>query len=245
MTTEQMCCGCFFDNGRVVETRNGVTINQHDCCQMDTAFMRKELPYSAISGGKEELLKIFKGKKRLHRTGRQFFTCAITYGHDKCVEELIKAGADMNTRAHVPVMKYDSFQHRWRKRPISYTDDPPLLIAVFHRNAECVSLLLKGGAWIRGPLNRSTPFYYQDYSRYSPDDIIGTMLFAAGASVDDEQLNKDLDIPDPQFCLKHLCRLKIRKHLVYKTRDLNLFQSVKRLELPVLLHDYLLYNISL
>ena len=239
MATELVCCGCFFDNRRVVESKNGVTINQHNCCQMDGADTKDG------HCNKEELLKIFKGKKRIDRTGRQFFICAIKYGHDKCVEELIKAGADMNTRAHIPVMRYDAFQRRWRKRDVSYVHDPPLLIAVVHRNAKCVSILLKGGAWIRGPLNRSSPFYYQDYSSYSSYDIIGRMLFAAGASVNNEHDNKDLGISEPQFCLKHLCRVKIRKHLVYKLRDLNLFQSVPRLELPVLLHEYLLYNVSL
>ena len=234
------CCGCFFVNGRVVESKNGVTIDQHDCCRK---------PHSMFTTScKEELRKIIKGKKRIYRTGRQFFNCAVKYGHDTCVDELIKAGADMKTRAHVQVMRYDSFQRRWHKRYIhekSYLHDPPLLIAVLHRNEKCVSLLLKGGAWIRAPLNRPFPFYFQDYAQYNCDDNIGMMLFAAGASVNSEHDREDTGTPDSQFCLKHLCRVKIRKHLVYKNRNLNLFQSVPRLELPSLLQEYLLYNISL
>ena len=56
------CCGCFFVNGRVVESKNGVTIDQHDCCRK---------PHSMFTTScKEELRKIIKGKKRISRTGR-------------------------------------------------------------------------------------------------------------------------------------------------------------------------------
>ena len=97
----------------------------------------------------------------------------------------------------------------------------------------------------QGPSQPSLSILFQDYAQYNCDDNIGMMLFAAGASVNSEHDSEDTGTPDSQFCLKHLCRVKIRKHLVYKNRNLNLFQSVPRLELPSLLQEYLLHNISL
>ena len=48
-----------------------------------------------------------------------------------------------------------------------------------------------------------------------------------------------------KFCLKHLCREAIRKHLLHLDPHTHLFGRVPRLGLPSLLTEYLLYNQTL
>ena len=86
------------------------------------------------------------------------------------------------------------------------------------------------------------------------------LLFAAGEKVDGTtvpkygyggDITKHVEIPqyiqqnDLELCLKHLCRMAIRNHLLKLNANTNLFCRIPGLMLPTLLKLYLLYDISL
>ena len=52
--------------------------------------------------------------------------------------------------------------------------------------------------------------------------------------------------PDYQsLSLKHICRMKIREHLLHLDPHTHLFGRVPRLGVPAALTDYLLFNMSI
>ena len=77
------------------------------------------------------------------------------------------------------------------------------------------------------------------------------LLFVAGETLDVAHLNKpkmkiNRNFRDrPEVNLKHLCRRAVRKHLLDLNPHIHLFHRVPQLELPFILTDYLLYNLSL
>ena len=77
------------------------------------------------------------------------------------------------------------------------------------------------------------------------------LLFVAGETLDVAHLNKPkMKINQnfrerPEVNLKHLCRRAVRKHLLDLNPHIHLFHRVPQLELPFILTDYLLYNLSL
>ena len=74
------------------------------------------------------------------------------------------------------------------------------------------------------------------YHRYNP--VIQTILFVAGEKEPGRIYYRE------KFCLSHLCRDVIRKHLLQMSQ-VNLFASVPKLKLPEPLQKLLLYNVSL
>ena len=77
------------------------------------------------------------------------------------------------------------------------------------------------------------------------------LLFVAGETLDVAHLNKPKMKINPNFRdrpevnLKHLCRRAVRKHLLDLNPHIHLFHRIPQLELPFILTDYLLYNLSL
>ena len=70
-------------------------------------------------------------------------------------------------------------------------------------------------------------------------------LSAAGeATKEGVTAEDDLAIPDEKLELKHLCRVKIRQHLLSVDPQTNLFVAVPLLGLPPLMNSFLLYNMS-
>ena len=90
---------------------------------------------------------------------------------------------------------------------------------------------------------------------------LNMLLFAAGEIIenswieymgdDQYEICKDIDVPnyllntELKFCLKHLCREAIRKHLLHLDPHTHLFGRVPRLRLPSLVAEYLLYDQTL
>ena len=67
------------------------------------------------------------------------------------------------------------------------------------------------------------------------------LLYAAGETINKDQVR----VPDylqVKTSLKHLCREAIRKHLLQMDPHGNLFHRVPKLEIPLTLHNYLLYD---
>ena len=154
--------------------------------------------------------------KSLKDVGAQFLLCAILENHVKCVEKLIKAGADVNG--------VGMFEDVART---------PLSLSLLIRNVEYVALLLKAGASIgyEGSSPTGSEFF--------------EILCAAGVNMNTANTHSELQNSNPLLSLKDLCRETIRKHLVVNNAGQNLFASVPQLGLPSTLEKYLLYEVSL
>ena len=75
------------------------------------------------------------------------------------------------------------------------------------------------------------------------------LLFAAGERFDDrdlrERINTLFDLEECSLGLKHLCRERLRRHLIDLNPHAHLFNRIPHLGLPPLLNEYLLYDVSL
>ena len=146
---------------------------------------------------------------------------------------------------------------------------PPLSDIEFHiiqLTTSTLKLLLRLGFKINvlNPYYNNTLTYYIVQCKRQNDRVskyIWTLLFAAGekvtgpivegttyfchpvlvrAEVPEYLFHKEL-----QMCLKHLCREAIRKHLLDVNPHEHLFGRVTMLGLPMLLTNYLVYEMSL
>ena len=153
----------------------------------------------------------------------------------KCVETLIKAGADVNM--------------------VDNGGGTPLVRAAENRgnNILIIKRLLKENCHINSMMiyrRINAQASHVLYGFPQPRDI-SMLLFAAGETVDDfegfinERLQNILKLEDPGIQLKHICRKAIRKHLLDLDSHQHLFARVPRLGLPELLNLYLLYGESL
>ena len=182
------------------------------------------------------------------RTGRRALMDCCRDGYFRSVNEITKARADVNIVG------------RFRKTALNYTSigqDPLCNL--------CLTLLLKAGANV----NKIDMYGMNALQSHIVDSEVGKeadkeramLLFAAGEKltgttvpylsktsyghnlihcpVPDYLLNKEL-----KSCLKHLCREAIRTHQVDLPHQ-NLFQRVPQLDLPSILADYLLHDMSL
>ena len=61
----------------------------------------------------------------------------------------------------------------------------------------------------------------------------------------DEDIPQILKFEKERLQLKHMCRDRIRKHLIILDPNENLFGRIPELGLPSVLTEYLLYNMSL
>ena len=149
----------------------------------------------------------------------------------KCVETLIKAGADVNM--------------------VDYGGGTPLIEAAKKGgNILVIKHLLKANCHIN---------MVEGYRRYNAltshilhscphAKDISMLLFVAGEMVEgfiNEKLQNILKLGDPGIQLKHICREAIRKHLLDLDPHQHLFGRIPKLGLPGLLNLYLLYGESL
>ena len=104
---------------------------------------------------------------------------------------------------------------------------------------------------------------YADQDNAEVNRTIIMLLFAAGeavggATVDrtdwlQSALEEDpvpvpeyiQELKEPILCLKHICREVIRKHLMDLDPEENLFIRIPQLNLPNVVSEYLLYDMSL
>ena len=173
--------------------------------------------------------------------------CAIILAarevQSESINLLVKAGADVNM-----VGDYGYTAMIWAAaRPCTQAVD-------------CIKNLLCAGAFInvfcRIGRNALLNSMCNDYKTWSNDDV-GMLLFAAGeileGEIDGNEVNTShLQIPEflqhfknLKFCLKHLCREAIRKHLINLAPHTHLFGRIPLLGLPTVLSKYVLYYVSL
>ena len=175
-------------------------------------------------------------------------TSALRNGMQDCVELLIKSGADVNL-----VDGYgDTPLHSATKAEC----DTGFIM-------QCIKILLKAGAAVnRTNVHKQNSLKYYVTEKKSVNKDIAMLLFAAGETLDATttgkfvwlrslSLKRKIKVPDfleqreLKFCLKHLCRETIRKHLLKLDPQLNLFHRIPQLVLPNSATDYLLYNMNL
>ena len=199
---------------------------------------------------------------------------AARFGNDKCVDLLIKAGADVNksrndgkdTALVYAVKSSKKYLELLVKAGadvnVQSTDDgnSPLILAA-HENLDSVKILLRAGAEINRE-NQSFNNVLRDlfFRHKQPDKTMVLLLHAAGETVDGSnlisynfaaQIPETIEIPEYlsnkslKHSLKHQCRETIRKQLLDVDRHTHLFGRVTKLGLPKPLARYLVYNMSL
>ena len=153
---------------------------------------------------------------------------AIENRNISCVEKLLEAGADVN-----------SFQEG---------GSTALITAAKCSITALVRKLLLAGAHINFINNRGENALKVHLSspHFKPNDT-AILLYAAGEKLEDfgslvpDVLKNEIQNRE----LKHLCRQAIRKHLIKLNPHLHLFNRLPKFQLPKLLTDYLLYDMSL
>ena len=157
------------------------------------------------------------------------------------VKMLIEAGADVN----IPSV---------RGGILSFSS---------HVTVDSVRILLGAGAKINvfndNNVNTLRRIIAEIKPRVLSKDVC-MLLFAAGETIDGTSVersgyygNGKVQVPIPEFllhqdlrfCLKHLCREAMRKHLINLDPHTHLIGRVPRLGLPAALKEYLLYDMSL
>ena len=192
------------------------------------------------------------------------------FGHEKCVDLLIKAGADVN-RVSIEgktALMYAVIKHRVSCVDVLISARADVNVIDSHGNTPFIfscycgvntaKLLLQAGAKIN-MVNASGENALQYLllldSPTSRDKTMVLFMYTAGETINVGSLENlknsgklsGLDVFEEnlKFNLKHLCREVIRKHLLHLDPRTHLFGRVPRLGLPALLTSYLLYDCTL
>ena len=92
----------------------------------------------------------------------------------------------------------------------------------------------------------ATSLYNQQIHHKRVTDPVIMLMFSAGERLTDSKfIAENTDKDENQLNLRALCRNTIREHLLDLDPYENLFVRVPKLEIPVTLHDYLLYDQTL
>ena len=184
--------------------------------------------------------------------------------HDKCVQLLIEAGADVNavdskgtTALMAAVVDHDECIDALIKagadvNAIDSTGNTALMFSAYSVHA--VRHLLHAGAIVNTVNRYGHNAIQQAIAEHGHQEVL-MLLHAAGDVIKSKHVLKfDLQsIPVPEYLqhqdikmeLKHMCREAVRKHLIYLNKHTHLFTRIPQLELPSSLTSYLLYNMSL
>ena len=161
-------------------------------------------------------------------TGSSALIIAVTKCKDGALEQLIKAGADVNI--------------------VNKTGNTALTIAAadWSGKTHIVKLLLKANCRINkfSRMRRNALMSHLKLDQSVSSGVTGP-LSAAGEIADDSVFCSLLDWKDANMTLKHICRETIRNHLLKLDLTSNLFGRIPRLGLPSLLNQYLLYDVNL
>ena len=104
-----------------------------------------------------------------------------------------------------------------------------------HGNPRSKKLLLRAG--LRINTGRKGFFFH--------GSDLADEFYAAGERIPPDGISDYISQENGQFRLKHLCRVKIRNHLLELDPHQNLFVRVPQLGLPKSLATYLLYDVSM
>ena len=186
-------------------------------------------------------------------SGESALILAVKSGHTKYIKPLIAAGADVNM--------YNA------------NSETALILAVKSENLECIEQLLEAGAdvntraatllWISASrydlkalqtllragitinnVTHSTLNQYLRCRRGQAKKEVVLILAAAGEKIDERKVPTPRYLLPRRLSLMHLCRETIRNYLLLLDKRKNLFLRVPDLELPPVMTQYLLYNVS-
>ena len=187
--------------------------------------------------------------------GDTALSMALAERNCSCVQTLIQAGADVNAA-----------KDNGNTVLMAAVEAPDLLFGKDTRDKSkmrCFQLLLAAGAHVNKTNNKqqnALEYYVSRCEQVSPD--IFMLLYAAGETIDSattenivwDQTNNnncmggldDLTTnKSNEFCLKHISREAIRKHLFTLKPNEHLFCRIPELGLPPIITKYLLYDMSL
>ena len=139
------------------------------------------------------------------------------------------------------------------KRPLEEEAD-------VNKALKCLKLLLQSGAHV----NITNKYHHNALQCYIAEcepvvEELAMVLLAAGEIIEGttvemiERFGRLRSVEIPEFLqmnkdelnLKDMCRETIRKHLLHLDRHANLFQRIPNLQLPSLVTDYLLFDVTL
>ena len=203
----------------------GADVNLEDVdgnTPLGSAALRGQLKYMEL------LLTLGADVNGRNKNGGTPLMYAVCSEDDTCAKALIEAGADVNIAD--------------RK------GDTVLSIAAATGNVKNLLMLLKAGAHINRGSVVSCPAAYRTF-KTGLTPVTSMLLFAAGErfGVRDlrEKVNTLFDLEECDLDLKHLCRERLRRHLIDLNPHAHLFNRIPHLGLPPLLNEYLLYDVSL
>ena len=192
---------------------------------------------------------LLKSGANVNKTSNMFTALhmAVVNNHTKCVDLLIKLGADV--------------------KAVDIHNNSVLHMAVYSGSYQNIVLIIKAGACVNMTNDHSsTVLVKYVVENMNPDMKIIELLIAAGETVQITRYfgndcisgttvsltSRNIVLPDYllrtrtplESGLKHACRQVIRKHLLDLSR-VNLFCRAPRLGLPPIITEYLLYGVSL
>ena len=153
---------------------------------------------------------------------------AARYGHIKCVNSLITAGASVNTA--------DEF------------GNTPLMGAAISGRTPCIRALLKTGCHInRTHADGTNALEHHIAESKRQNEKATLLLYAARETLVSGSVAPPgcLRFDDVRIELKHLAREAARRRLIQVNRRRHLFDRIPRIELPETVTSYLLYGMSL
>ena len=221
--------------------------------KLRTAFGKKFFTYlfrKACYKCLESLLN--KERTDIREAFRTLLMCSTENKTLKCVEPLVEAGADVNTRldkGYTAVMlaakqgNQKCVQYLINKGANVNTVDheqfeTPLLKASFNIHYGCARLLLLAGARVNMGSSKNEALF-----KTTVNKTMVLLLHAAGEIlIIDDSIVRKFAGESNKLRLKHQCRRVIRHHMLEVDLYRNLILRVQRLGLPKPLVSYMLFN---
>ena len=174
-----------------------------------------------------ELLIKSKADVNMQISGKSALMLAVSYGHSTCARKLIQAGADVNICNH----KGDTILTKAARKRKSVMK-PNVTNNQMKGRLSCLKLLIDAGADVN-ITNKSGLNALEAHLAKETDEEVIMLLFAAGEKADGLSYIPDcLKEPD-HLHLKHICRKRIRNHLLELDSHSHLFGRIPRLGFQV------------